>query len=140
MRLLACARQVARRDERPASMNDQRHEEFRKILRSQMDGLLQEAEKTVNGMTADKESFPDPTDRALLESNRNFQLRIRDRERKLLNKIREALDRIEAGSFGICEECGEEIGLERLRVRPVTTLCIRCKTRMEALERRLGAS
>ena len=121
-------------------MNDQRHEEFRKILRSQMDALLQEAEKTVNGMTADKESFPDPTDRALLESNRNFQLRIRDRERKLLNKIREALDRIEAGTFGICEECAEEISLERLRVRPVTTLCIRCKTRMEALERRLGAS
>ena len=121
-------------------MNRQREDEFRRLLLSQMDDLLQEAEKTVNGMTADKESFPDPTDRALLESNRNFQLRIRDRERKLLNKIREALDRLETGTFGICEDCGDEIGVERLRVRPVTTLCIRCKTRMEALERRLGAS
>jgi len=121
-------------------MDRKREEEFRRLLQSQMDDLLQEAEKTVNGMTADKESFPDPTDRALLESNRNFQLRIRDRERKLLNKIREALDRLEAGTFGICEECGEGISIERLRVRPVTTLCIRCKTRMEALERRLGAS
>jgi DnaK suppressor protein len=121
-------------------MNKEREDEFRRLLLSQMDDLLQEAEKTVTGMTADKESFPDPTDRALLESNRNFQLRIRDRERKLLNKIREALDRLEMGNFGICDECGDEIGIERLRVRPVTTLCIRCKTRMEALERRLGAS
>jgi DnaK suppressor protein len=121
-------------------MKREREDEFRRLLLSQMDDLLQEAEKTVNGMTADKESFPDPTDRALLESNRNFQLRIRDRERKLLNKIREALDRLETGTFGICEDCGDEIGIERLRVRPVTTLCIRCKTRMEALERRLGAS
>jgi len=121
-------------------MNREYEEEFRRLLQAQREELLSEAEKTVNGMTADKESFPDPTDRALLESNRNFQLRIRDRERKLLNKIREALDRLEAGSFGICEECDEEIGIERLRVRPVTALCIRCKTRMEALERRLGAS
>ena len=121
-------------------MKREREDEFRRLLLSQMDDLLQEAEKMVNGMTADKESFPDPTDRALLESNRNFQLRIRDRERKLLNKIREALDRLETGTFGICEDCGDEIGIERLRVRPVTTLCIRCKTRMEALERRLGAS
>jgi DnaK suppressor protein len=121
-------------------MDRDREAEFRRLLHSQMEELLSEAEKTVNGMTADKESFPDPTDRALLESNRNFQLRIRDRERKLLNKIREALDRLEAGTFGICEECGEGIGIERLRVRPVTTLCIRCKTNMEAIERRIGAS
>jgi DnaK suppressor protein len=121
-------------------MDTTRQDEFRKILHSQMEELLMEAEKTVNGMNADKENFPDPTDRALLESNRNFQLRIRDRERKLLNKIQEALARLEDGSFGICEECGEEIGVERLRVRPVTTLCIDCKKRLEALERRNGTS
>ena len=119
-------------------MNKEREDEFRRLLLSQMDDLLQEAEKTVTGMTADKESFPDPTDRALLESNRNFQLRIRDRERKLLNKIREALDRLETGTFGICEECGEEIEVKRLVARPVTTLCIDCKSRQEAEEKSQG--
>jgi DnaK suppressor protein len=119
-------------------MDAQRRDEFRKVLESQMNGLLEEAEKTVNGMTAEKDTFPDPTDRALLESNRNFQLRIREREGKLLKKIQEALSRLDDGTFGVCEECGEEIGVERLRVRPVTTLCIACKTRLEAIERRNG--
>ncbi|OGP81456.1 MAG: RNA polymerase-binding protein DksA [Deltaproteobacteria bacterium RBG_13_65_10] len=119
-------------------MDNQRRDEFRKILQSQMETLLEEAGKTVNGMTADKETFPDPTDRALLESNRNFQLRIRERERKLLKKIQEALSRLDDGSFGVCEECGEDIGAERLRARPVTTLCIACKTRLEEIERRNG--
>jgi len=119
-------------------MDNQRRDEFRKILQSQMEALLEEAGKTVNGMTADKETFPDPTDRALLESNRNFQLRIRERERKLLKKIQEALSRLDDGSFGVCEECGEDIGAERLRARPVTTLCIACKTRLEEIERRNG--
>jgi RNA polymerase-binding transcription factor len=118
-------------------MNQRHLKQFRKILTDKMEELLVEAERTVDGMTDTKENFPDPTDRASLESNRNFVLRIRDRERKLLVKIREALGRIDDGTYGKCEECGENIGVERLRARPVTTLCIDCKSLQEARERRL---
>src|SRR6056297_218607 len=96
--------------------------EFRELLNLQLEELLQEAGKTVSEMNEENVNFADPTDRASLESDRNFELRIRDRERKLINKIREAMERIEAGEFGICEECGEEIGHARLKARPVTTL------------------
>ena len=116
-------------------MNKEQTEEFRQILEAQMDQLLKGADKTVSDMTDEKTNFPDPTDRASLESDRNFELRIRDRERKLINKIREAMERIEAGEFGICEECGEEIGHARLKARPVTTLCIDCKTEQERQEK-----
>lgn len=116
-------------------MEKDKIEEFRLILQSQLDTLLREAEKTVTEMTDEKTNFPDPTDRASLESDRNFELRIRDRERKLIMKIREALDRIESGEFGVCENCEEEIGEARLRARPVTTLCIECKTEQERQEK-----
>ena len=116
-------------------MNKQQLEEFRSLLQSQMDELLSDAGKTVSDMTEEKTNFPDPTDRASLESDRNFELRIRDRERKLINKIRQALERIEDGTFGQCESCEEEIGTERLRARPVTTLCIDCKTEQERQEK-----
>ena len=109
--------------------------EFRTLLQAQMADLLQDADKTVSGMTEEHINFPDPTDRASLESDRNFELRIRDRERRLINKIREALTRIDDGSFGQCESCEEEIGAERLRARPVTTLCIDCKTEQERQEK-----
>jgi DnaK suppressor protein len=79
--------------------------------------------------------FPDPTDRASLESDRNFLLRIKDRERKLIQKVKEALDRIDNGTFGICESCGRPISEKRLMARPVTTLCIECKTEREDQER-----
>ena len=110
-------------------------EEFRQLLQEQMDQLLREADKTVSEMTDEKTNFPDPTDRATLESDRNFELRIRDRERKLISKIREALDRIEAGEFGECEDCGDLISEARLKARPVTTLCIECKTEQERQEK-----
>jgi DnaK suppressor protein len=116
-------------------MKKEEAEEFRQILQDQMDQLLRGADQTVSSMTDEKTNFPDPTDRASLESDRNFELRIRDRERKLINKIREAMERIEAGEFGICEECGEEIGKARLKARPVTTLCIECKTEQERQEK-----
>jgi len=116
-------------------MNKQQTEEFRQILQEQMDEILRGADKTVSEMTDEKTNFPDPTDRASLESDRNFELRIRDRERKLLNKIREAMERLEAGEFGICEDCGEDIGPARLKARPVTTLCIECKTEQERQEK-----
>ena len=99
--------------------------------------LLVEALRTVDGMGGDRELFPDPTDRASLEGDRNLLLRIRDRERKLITKIDEALGRIDDGSYGRCEECGGDISIDRLKERPVTTLCIDCKSLQEAEERRL---
>ena len=117
-------------------MEKQRLEFFRELLNERLKTLLEEAEKTVSGMTNDKDTFPDPTDRANLETDRNFLLRIRDRERKLILKIKEALARIDDGTFGICEECGEEISEERLKARPVTTLCIQCKTKAEEEEKK----
>jgi DnaK suppressor protein len=117
-------------------MNKKKLEEFQALLQEQMDQLLHDAGKTVSEMTDEKTNFPDPTDRASLESDRNFELRIRDRERRLIGKIREALDRIEAGDFGECEDCGDQIGEARLKARPVTTLCIECKTEQERQEKR----
>ena len=116
-------------------MDQAKRDEFRQILQGQLDELLREAGKTVSEMTDEKANFPDPTDRASLESDRNFELRIRDRERKLIMKIREALERIDEGTFGVCEHCEEEIGEARLKARPVTTLCIECKTEQERQEK-----
>ncbi|MBW2145687.1 MAG: RNA polymerase-binding protein DksA [Deltaproteobacteria bacterium] len=110
-------------------------EKFRQILHQRLGELVEEAEKTISGMTGEKANFPDPTDRASMESDRNFQLRIRDRERKLIQKIRDAIARIDDGTFGICEECGEEIQMERLLARPVTTFCVECKERLETEEK-----
>ncbi len=87
-------------------------------------------------MNSAEDTLADPTDRASLESDRNFLLRMRDRERKLLSKIDEAFARIDNGSYGRCEECDGPIGVERLKARPVTTLCIDCKSEQEDRERR----
>jgi len=116
-------------------MEAEKIEFFRNVLIEEMKSLLGEAGKTVTEMTSDAASFPDPTDRATQESDRNFELRIRDRERRLINKIKDALERIDAGEFGVCEECGEEISVKRLEARPETTLCIRCKEDQERIEK-----
>ena len=109
---------------------------FKGLLEEQLHTLVQEAEKTVNGMVHEGNGdFPDPTDRASLESDRNFLLRIKDRERNLITKIKEALDRIDNGTYGTCENCGRSISEKRLKVRPVTTECIECKTEEEQKER-----
>jgi DnaK suppressor protein len=113
-------------------------EYFRELLTNRLQDLLNQADHTVSGMTAPKENFPDPTDRAALESDRNFMLRIRDRESKLIKKIKKALARIDNETFGVCEKCGEEISIKRLKARPVTTQCIDCKTKEEAFEKALG--
>lgn len=113
-------------------------EYFKTQLTERLETLLAEASGTVSGMTDEKPSFPDPTDRAALESDRNFTLRIRDRERKLIAKIRQALERMDNGTYGICESCGGDITLKRLKARPVTTQCIECKTEEEARENALG--
>lgn len=111
---------------------------FKEQLTNLLEELLSQAEETVSGMNAPKENFPDPTDRASLEADRNFMLRIRDRESKLIVKVKKALARIETGTFGICESCGEDITFDRLKARPVTTQCIDCKIKEETLEKALG--
>jgi len=80
-------------------------------------------------------SFPDPTDQASMETDRNFELRIKDRERKLIKKINQAIERIKDGEFGECDSCGGDISIKRLQARPVTTQCIECKTAQEQEER-----
>ena len=113
-------------------------EYFREVLTNHLEELLNRSDNTVSGMTAPKENIPDLTDRASLEADRNFMLRIRDRENKLIKKIRKALARIDNETFGICEKCGEDITVKRLKARPVTTHCIDCKTKEEAFEKALG--
>jgi DnaK suppressor protein len=111
---------------------------FRKLLEGRKRDILQESERAVGAMNNEsEEACADPTDRAALESDRNFLLRMRDRERKLLSKISEAFARLEDGSYGRCEECGGEIGIERLKARPVTTLCIACKSAQEEREQKI---
>ena len=111
---------------------------FKNLLTDRLQELLSHADDTVTGMTKQKENFPDPTDRASHEANRSFELRIRDREHKLIKKIRKTLVRIDNGTFGICETCEEDISLKRLKARPVTTQCIDCKKREEDMEKALG--
>jgi DnaK suppressor protein len=109
---------------------------FKGLLEEKLHGLLEEAGKVCSDMRHEANGdFPDPTDRASLESDRNFLLRIKDRERKLIQKVKDALGRIEDGTFGICESCGRPISEKRLIARPMTTLCIECKTEDENQER-----
>jgi len=111
---------------------------FKDFLTKRLEELLSQANVTVSDMHTPKGNFPDPADRATYEADRNFELRIRDREHKLIKKVKNALERIDSGTFGVCEKCGEDISVERLKARPVTTLCIECKTKEEALEKALG--
>lgn len=115
-------------------MNLDQIEHFKLRLQGMLNELHGEVVETVTGMRSEAEPFPDPNDRASLESERNLTLRIRDRERKLRSKIEEALARIADGTFGICESCGEPIGDKRLEARPVTTLCVACKESQEDQE------
>ena len=119
-------------------VSKKKKEHIKVLLTKRLNDLLEDANKTLSGMTDQTQNFPDPTDRASMESERNFELRIRDRERKLISKIKDALDRLEAGTYGICEECGENISDERLEARPVTTLCIDCKKKQENQEKVKG--
>lgn len=116
-------------------MDPERLEFFKILLQERLSVLISEARATVTDLAEGDENYADPTDRATAESDRNFMLRIRDRERKLIMKIQEALQRVEEGTFGICETCGDEIGEKRLEARPVTTQCIDCKTEAERKER-----
>ena len=115
-------------------MKEQDLQSFRERLEKMRSDLVEDSEETVHEMREENNLYPDPSDRATSETDHINLLRIRDRERKLMSKIDEAIDRLSNGSFGICEECGEEIDIERLNIRPVTTFCIRCKETLEAQE------
>ena len=117
------------------TMDKKQQAHFKTKLDTMSQDILNEAEKTLHEMTDQSDNYPDPADRATAESNRNFELRIRDRERKLLAKIKEASERLENGTYGICESCEEDISEKRLEARPVTTLCVKCKTAQEQHEK-----
>ena len=131
--------QETRSDVAKTTMKPEKVEFFRYMLTQKINELLGEAGKTVSEMTSGvKENYPDPNDRASLESDRNFELRIRDRERKLILKMKEAIQRMDDGVFGICEVCNGPISEKRLMARPVTTLCIECKMKQEKMEKLKG--
>ena len=113
-------------------------EYFKQKLLSWKNELLKESSQTLNNLQSDNEAKPDITDRASEEIDRSFELRTRDRERKLINKINSALQRIEDGSYGYCEETGEPIGLKRLEARPVATLSLEAQEMHEKAEKRLN--
>ena len=111
-----------------------RYPDIRRDLERQRATILDEVGEVLTNRP-DLESFPDVSDQASAEVDQNFSMRIRERERKLLKKIDEALDRMDAEIYGICARCGEDIPYKRLKARPVTTLCIECKTLEEQDER-----
>lgn len=116
-------------------MSDEQLEHFRIKLLAWKKELMQEVDRTVHHMKDEAANFPDPNDRATQESEFSLELRTRDRERKLLRKIDSALSRIDDGSYGFCEETGDEIGLKRLEARPVATLSLEAQERRELAER-----
>jgi DnaK suppressor protein len=110
-------------------------ERYRSVLEEQLAALVGHGEAAVHEMVGEGGEIPDPNDRATVEEGRNWSLRLRDRDRRLIGKIREALERLEDGTFGTCTRCGSPISPARLRARPVTDLCIDCKTESEGSER-----
>jgi DnaK suppressor protein len=119
-------------------MSKEQSEHFRQILLSWKRDLMVEVDRTVTHMKDEAANFPDPNDRATQEEEFSLELRTRDRERKLIRKIDEALKRIEDGTYGYCLETGEEIGIKRLEARPVATLSIEAQERRERRERQYG--
>ena len=113
-------------------------EHFGKLLAQQLEDLSEKLGMTVEELSTNSEFFPDPTDRASAETDINFGLRVHDREQKLVHKIQQALKKVDDGTFGVCEVCGEIIDSKRLEARPVTSLCIDCKTEQEQQEKIRG--
>ena len=127
---------VARRGEQ--YMGKQQLSHFQQILTNWKHDLMMEVDRTVTHMKDEAANFPDPNDRATQEEEFSLELRTRDRERKLIRKIDEALKRVEDGSYGYCLETGEEIGIKRLEARPVATLSLEAQERRERRERQYG--
>lgn len=119
-------------------MNNKQKEHFRNLLLQWKTQLLEEMNRTVHHLQDEAANFPDPNDRATQEEEFSLELRARDRERKLIRKIEEALHKIEEGEYGYCDSCGIEIGVRRLEARPTANLCIDCKTLDEIREKQMG--
>jgi DnaK suppressor protein len=121
------------------SVNQKDLKRFKKVLEESKRQLLLSARKTLTEeATFDTDDLPDEIDLASSEYSQSMVFRLRDREKFLLKKIDKALKRIEDGSFGVCENCGEDIAMKRIEARPVTTLCIRCKEEQEKQEKSYG--
>jgi len=127
---------VPKRGEQYMSQEQLGH--FRTILSSWKQDLMMEVDRTVSHMKDEAANFPDPNDRATQEEEFSLELRTRDRERKLIRKIDEAIGRIEDGSYGYCQETGEQIGVKRLEARPVATLSLEAQERRERREKQYG--
>jgi DnaK suppressor protein len=127
---------IAKRGE--AYMSKEQLDHFRLILNEWKRDLMEEVDRTVSHMKDEASNFPDPNDRATQEEEFSLELRTRDRERKLIRKIDEAIKRIDDGSYGYCLETGEEIGIKRLEARPVATLSIEAQERRERREKQYG--
>ena len=119
-------------------MNSDQLDHFKVILHAWKQDLMEEVDRTVNHLKEDAANFADPNDRASQEEEFSLELRARDRERKLTNKINDTLELIEQDEYGYCDTCGVEIGIRRLEARPTATLCIDCKTLAEIKEMQLG--
>ncbi len=131
----AAKKAVATKKKTSISRREKLIQQIKQDLIAQRESLLKEAEDTLSALPSEL-NFPDMGDQATAETDRNFMLRLRDRERMLLKKIEETIARIDdSEEYGTCEECGAEIGIKRLEARPVTTYCIDCKTRQEEEER-----
>ncbi|MCF8067638.1 MAG: RNA polymerase-binding protein DksA [Desulfobacterales bacterium] len=111
---------------------------FENLLNQQLNELMEMANMTVDEIRSSSMEASDLIDKATLHIDYSFKLRIRDRESRLIKKIIQALDRIDDGTYGICDMCGEDISIERLKARPVTSFCIQCKNRSESLEKAFG--
>lgn len=120
-------------------MNKAQLKKFRALLELKREELVRKAKQTLDeDMTLDVNDLPDEMDLASSEYLQSFTFRLRGREKSFLDKINKAIAKIDDGSFGVCEECGEEISVKRLEARPETTLCIRCKEDQERLEKDFG--
>ncbi|MDA8085803.1 MAG: TraR/DksA C4-type zinc finger protein [Nitrospiraceae bacterium] len=124
-------------DKKKLSAREEKLQEIKNELLKQKEVILCEAE-TAMTVLPEQTVFPDLGDQASAETDRSFMLKLRGREQRLLKKIEEAVERIDCGTFGICEVCGEPIDIKRLRARPVTTMCIACKTEQEEDEKQSG--
>ncbi len=119
-------------------MNERQEAHFRSILSAWRQELMEEVDRTMHHMRDDASNFPDPNDRATQESEFSLELRTRDRERKLIKKISQTIDRLDDHDYGWCDSCGVEVGIRRLEARPTATLCIDCKTIQEQKEKQMA--
>ncbi|XOF34859.1 MAG: RNA polymerase-binding protein DksA [Candidatus Electrothrix sp. YB6] len=119
-------------------MKKEQLQKFREQLEGMRGEIISDVEQTLTDMISHNGNIPDPNDRATIESDREFELRLRSRERKLLDKIEQAIARIDNGTYGTCAECEEPIALKRLEARPVASFCIDCKIAQEQRERNFG--